>query len=488
MVHKVLKLTEGFDETRLAHSKLSTQVGEFVHRMISGERAMDVLASLDPANTQIVLKNSFEIRAVVETEVQKVQAIDLHTHLFPPAHGKLCLYGIDELLTYHYLICEYFMTAEIDHDEFFAFSKTKQAELVWKALFIDRSPISEATRGVLTTLTALGLSTAVRKRDLGAIRAWYKAQIPEELVKRVFKLAGLKYCVMTNVPFDPEEAAQWQQGKGTDDFFRSALRIDPLLKGDWEAVAAALKAAGYDQTVAAAKQYLRDWAKVMNPEYLMASTPHDFTYTPSVAPAKSSKAKDKPSKKMAAPSAADLLEQVVCPIAEELNLPIALKLGAQRSLYPALRSGGDGLVVSDVEVLRSLCKNFPRVKFMVTFLSRVNQHEVTVMANKFPNLHLYGCWWYCNNPSIIKEMTAMRVEILGTNFTCQHSDSRVLDQLVYKWIHSRKVVAEVLAEKYADLMQTGWQVKQGEIRRDVVRLFGGAMQEFVAKRLPSAGK
>lgn len=46
-----------------------------------------------------------------------------------------------------------------------------------------------------------------------------------------------------------------------------------------------------------------------------------------------------------------------------------------------------------------------RVKFLATFLSRVNQHEAAVLANKFPNLHLYGCWWYCNNPSIIREVS-----------------------------------------------------------------------------------
>ena len=37
--------------------------------------------------------------------------MDLHTHLFPPSHGALMLWGVDELLTYHYLIAEYFQTA-----------------------------------------------------------------------------------------------------------------------------------------------------------------------------------------------------------------------------------------------------------------------------------------------------------------------------------------------------------------------------------------
>ena len=40
------------------------------------------------------------ISAVVTSEVKSAIAIDLHTHLLPPSHGSLCLWGIDELLTY----------------------------------------------------------------------------------------------------------------------------------------------------------------------------------------------------------------------------------------------------------------------------------------------------------------------------------------------------------------------------------------------------
>jgi mannitol-1-phosphate/altronate dehydrogenase len=40
------------------------------------------------------------IEDVVTSEVQSVLAVDLHTHLLPPSHGPLCLWGIDELLTY----------------------------------------------------------------------------------------------------------------------------------------------------------------------------------------------------------------------------------------------------------------------------------------------------------------------------------------------------------------------------------------------------
>ena len=86
----------------------------------------------------------------------------------------------------------------------------------------------------------------------------------------------------------------------------------------------------------------------------------------------------------------------------------------------------------------------------VTFLARENQHEAAVAARKFGNLMLFGCWWFVNNPSLIDEITRMRVELLGTSFIPQHSDARVLDQLIYKWDHSRKIVAKVLTDKFAE--------------------------------------
>lgn len=55
-----------------------------------------------------------EIKGIVEAVVNETPVIDLHTHLFPTEHGQLMLCGIDELLTYHYLVAEYFITASMD--------------------------------------------------------------------------------------------------------------------------------------------------------------------------------------------------------------------------------------------------------------------------------------------------------------------------------------------------------------------------------------
>ncbi|KAM3577219.1 hypothetical protein VYU27_000901 [Nannochloropsis oceanica] len=513
-VEKVLGLQAGLGDGNVKASPFVSLVATFYVKMVEGTPCMDVLRPLVEGSSSNSTEGGGEeeeeeekeeedlsrplrlgdIAGVVTEEMRKVQVIDLHTHLFPPSHGDLMLWGIDELLTYHYLIAEYFQTAPcaMTPDRFFALSKKGQADLIWEGLFIQRSPLSEACKGVLTTLGKLGLRKELRSRDLDAVRSWFAAQDPEVYCEKVFQLAGVKYCVMTNIPFDPVEAQHWRpEKKKYSRRFRSALRVDPLLKGDWKTVSACLKEAGYPLTLEGARQYLRDWATTMQPEYLMASTPHDFHFAE-----KEDRGRWSSSSRNGhehgeegcgvtmldtSPRGAELLEKVLIPVAKELSLPIAMKLGAHRAVNPTLRTGGDGVVTADVGDLRRLCSAYPDVKFLATFLARISQHEAAVLANKFPNLHLYGCWWYCNNPSIIREITVMRIEILGTGFTAQHSDARVLDQLLYKWTHSRRVIGEVLAEEYALVAKTGWKVTKGEVRRDVVRLLGGAYEEFMRK-------
>jgi hypothetical protein len=81
-------------------------------------------------------------------------------------------------------------------------------------------------------------------------------------------------------------------------------------------------------------------------------------------------------------------------VCEERDLPIALKIGAHRGVNPGLKSAGDGVVAfADTGVLVRLCTCFPKVRFLATLLSFNNQHEACVLASKFRNLHIYGCWW-----------------------------------------------------------------------------------------------
>src|SRR6266566_9826983 len=108
------------------------------------------------------------------------QVFDIHTHLYDPAFRELLLWGIDDLLTYHYLVAEAFRYLDMPPEKFWALAKTRQADLIWDALFVQHSPISEACRGVLTALNRLGLE--VKKRDLLALRQWFADWKAEEFL------------------------------------------------------------------------------------------------------------------------------------------------------------------------------------------------------------------------------------------------------------------------------------------------------------------
>jgi len=264
------------------------------------------------------------------------------------------------------------------------------------------------------------------------------------------------------------EAGFWDAAAPRPDCLKAALRIDPLLVG-WDAAVAGLAEQGYDvaadgsgKTMDEVRRFLVDWSKKIDPVYFAASLGPDFAYP-------------------AASVQTEVINHAVMPAAEEVGVPFAMMIGVRKGVNPALGDGGDGVGVADVASLMHLCQRFGDAKFLVTMLSRVNQHELAVLARKFGNLHLFGCWWFCNTPSIIEEMTRQRLELLGATFTCQHSDARVLDQLIYKWPHTRKIVADVLADKYADLFNAGWRPTAEEIARDARALFGGSFAEFLAK-------
>ena len=63
----------------------------------------------------------------------------------------------------------------------------------------------------------------------------------------------------------------------------------------------------------------------------------------------------------------------------------------------------------------------------------------------------------------------------------QHSDSRVLEQLLYKWPHARSIITDVATGEYTKLVATGWQLTGDEVTRDVRRLMGEAYHEFMTK-------
>jgi hypothetical protein len=76
-----------------------------------------------------------------------------------------------------------------------------------------------------------------------------------------------------------------------------------------------------------------------------------------------------------------------------------------------------------------------------------------------------------NNPSIVEEITRERLEMLGASFIPQHSDARVLEQVIYKWRNTRMTLAKILGDTYRLLDSVGRTVTRQDIQRDVTRLF-----------------
>jgi hypothetical protein len=410
------------------------------------------------------------LRAAVEKAVNEARITDIHTHIYPGAFGGLLLWGIDELLTYHYLVAETFRYSEIPYESFWKMSKREQADRVWKTLFIENSPVSEACRGVLTVLEKLGLDTG--ERDLNGFRRYFESFETGRYIDKVFELSGVKEVVMTNDPFDDNERPFWLAGIREDQRFKAALRIDGLLM-NWNAACSRLKSWGYDtalsmtgETISEVKRFLRDWALRMKALYMAVSLPPGFKF-----PEQSARSR--------------LIEECVMPVCRELGIPFAMMIGVKKLTNQELLLAGDSVGRSDIDTVEYLCANYPGNKFIVTMLSRENQHELCVAARKFRNLLVFGCWWFLNNPSLIDEITRMRLELLGLSFVPQHSDARVLDQLIYKWAHSRSIISGCLYDKYRDLAATGWRISEEDIGRDVRRLFGGGFWEFLGKHIGS---
>ncbi|HVR73918.1 MAG TPA: glucuronate isomerase [Planctomycetota bacterium] len=402
--------------------------------------------------------------AEVERALNEQPVTDLHTHCYSPRFGAspepggLLLWGIDELLTYHYLVAEVYRVVpatELPYEAFWNLSRAEQADHIWKHLFVERTPLSEACRGVLTTLQELGLDP--NERDLIRYRKWFAAQDPDRHVDRVMEASNVDSITMTNAVFDDEERRLWlsRPGVGEDPRFRAVLRIDPLLR-DWPAAARKLAQWGFGvdedfsgRTAAETRRFLLEWIHRMKAVYVAVSLPPEFRY-----PDPGGGARDR------------VLQEVILPLLADEGVPFAMMIGSRLRVNPGLRDGGDMVGRADVESLTNLLRDFPGNRFLVTMLARENQHELCVAARKFGNLMVFGCWWFLNNPSLMEEVTRMRIELLGTSFIPQHSDARILDQLIYKWKHSRETLIKVLVDKYADLGVAGRPVTLDDIRRD----------------------
>jgi len=414
------------------------------------------------------LLNGEQIQSAVEGALSSTPFIDVHTHLFSPAFGNLGLWGIDELLTYHYLEAEFFRSSDTTPERYWNLSKRERADAIWRALFVENSPISEATRGIIAVLNAFGLPTG--SSALEEARAFFRTQSIEEHIRNVLRIAGVSDVVMTNDPLDPQEQPAWLNGGQKHAQFHAVLRLDRILWGwsrHWQQLASqgyAVEEKATGKSAAEVRRFLSDWHERMRPLYMAVSLTDEFQFPDESITSK-------------------MLAEAVLPSCREFGLPMSLMIGVRRQVNPRLRLAGDAVGKADLRAVENLCHAFPENRFLVSVLSRENQHELCVYARKFSNLMPFGCWWFMNNPSIVEEITRERIELLGTSFIPQHSDARVLEQVIYKWRNTRLTLAPILTNAYRRIHNDGGGISRGDIQRDVNRLFRSNFENWAGRRI-----
>src|SRR5262249_37853587 len=267
-----------------------------------------------------------DLPGVVTRIVSETPVLDMHTHLYSEEFGEIGLWGVDELVNYPYLIAELFRYSSLSYDEFWGMNKAQQAEAIWQALFVENSPVSEATRGILTALQSLGLDTS--RPNLTTFRDFFRSQNRHDYTDRVFRLSNVKQVVMTNDPFDSAERSVWLREPQVDPRFKAVLRLDPLLVR-WTAAVPQLSAWGYavdlrfgDKTLSEVRRFLEEWVRRMRPVYMAVSLPPDFNYPDGTARSR-------------------LLAKCVLPVCREHGLPFSMMIGVRKLANPALRLAGD---------------------------------------------------------------------------------------------------------------------------------------------------
>jgi hypothetical protein len=429
---------------------------------MEAQERMETTSTRQPTGDDLLTAD--QIHHTVGEVLATTPFIDVHTHLFSPSFGGLGLWGIDELLTYHYLEAELFRSSNISPERYWDLPKREQADAIWQALFVENSPVSEATRGVIAVLDAFGLPTD--SPDLEEARSFFRAQKIESHVVKVLQMAGVSSVVMTNDPLHPEEQQVWMRSPQSREDFQAVLRLDRILwgwGGHWQLLAEqgyAVDARASGKSVAEVRRFLADWHQRMRPVYMAVSLTDDFRFPEDSVQGK-------------------IISEAVLPSCREFDMPLSLMIGVRRQVNPRLRLAGDAVGKADMRAVENICRDFPDNRFLASVLSRENQHELCVHARKFSNLMPFGCWWFLNNPSIVEEITRERIEMLGSSFIPQHSDARVLEQLLYKWRNTRATMTGILANSYALLARDGRAVTRQMIQRDVNRMFRGNFEKWV---------
>ncbi|HUT73259.1 MAG TPA: hypothetical protein VM221_00300 [Armatimonadota bacterium] len=138
----------------------------------------------------------------------------------------------------------------------------------------------------------------------------------------------------------------------------------------------------------------------------------------------------------------DFTLDAVCREAGRNGLVVQVYLGrglAGRVPYPALP-------VNLAPGLFRLIGGNPGTRFDVATVSGELLNQFTIMAKHMPNLHLSGCWWFVQFPSVMRRIYRFRAEVLpASKWSAMFTDAYVVEWAYAKSLLIRKELAAALA-------------------------------------------
>ena len=377
--------------------------------------------------------------------INQTSIVDIHTHLFPQSHKPYFLSGSDDIFNYHYLTAEFLSSSKFNPISFFKFSKTKRAELVWQYLFVDNTPISEASIGVVKILNFLKINNYKSKNYTLIKKKLDKNKINHKLI---LKKLNIKKVVMTNNPFNNKEWSLFKNKNWDRKFYKTSIRLDDLFSKKFEN-----------------KFNKKTLYEFINKKFI-ESKPSYFALSLN-------------GKNIMKFFNSDYMTKIIIPFLIKKKLPLMLLTGVRRSVNSTFQDGGDGIGDEKIDFLENIIKKYKKINFLVTHLSDVSQYKLIVLSRKLPNLTLFGFWWFLNQDNYVKKYLKVKISLLGYNFIAQHSDARVFEHLIYKWSDFKDNLAEVMFEKYKKLQDAGYDLNTSQVQKDMNLLLNENSNRFI---------
>ncbi len=393
-----------------------------------------------------------EILADLKEFVNSVPMIDIHSHINPEhPHAK----NPRDILFYHYIATE-LRSSGMPPD---AVSPALSAEeAVKNALpyfqLLKNTSTHWCLISMLRELYGFEHNEINEKNWKGLVEAIQNGAKQSDRYKWI--LAEKAKVKKTFLTFKYDE----QPLQCDPEFFVGALRLDPLIgllnKENVQSLEKTLNASigSLDGYVNVLGSLFKRFSKCVS---ATASFQPEETFTnPSKAEA------EKPFKKLLEKKGLSPVERQtvssyvlreILGLAERQRFVFQIMVGAKRPV-PGAAPPDYAISGFEPKMVSSLCtlfNDFSGLKFDIFTASRVQSHELVVVAKNYPNVHVSGYWWYVFYPTFIKQFLRERLQMLPRN----KANGFFSDAYVVEWSYAksrmvRLQIATVLSEMVTD--------------------------------------